>query len=275
MQEPSRRLYEAMPRLPWAAPPWPGSIYGYIKDVVRVHGLRVQVREESRNAHAADVILVNSYYSRESILRAYGCDAQVCYLGLDTAVFANRHQSREDFVVGLGAFAPEKGMERAVAAVSLIPPPRPRLVWVGNAANPRYLQAMQQLARERGVQLEPHVSIPDSELVDMLNRCALMICTPRLEPFGLAPLEANACGAPVVAIAEGGIREAITDGVNGLLGDDSAGLAAAMQRLLSDRGYARDLGQNGAALVRERWSLDAAIDRIEARLLAAAAAAST
>ena len=44
-----------------------------------------------------------------------------------------------------------------------------------------------------------------------------MIYTPRLEPFGYAPLEANLCGLPVIGIAEGGVRETIIDGINGFL----------------------------------------------------------
>jgi glycosyltransferase involved in cell wall biosynthesis len=41
----------------------------------------------------------------------------------------------------------------------------------------------------------------------------MMLNAPGLELFGLAPLEANACGMPVVAVVEAGIRETITDGV--------------------------------------------------------------
>jgi len=44
-----------------------------------------------------------------------------------------------------------------------------------------------------------------------------MVYSARLEPFGLAPLEANACATPVVAVAEGGVRESIRNGVNGVL----------------------------------------------------------
>ena len=43
-----------------------------------------------------------------------------------------------------------------------------------------------------------------------------MVYAPCLELVGLAPLEANACGVPVVAVAEGSVRETIVDGVYGL-----------------------------------------------------------
>ena len=82
--------------------------------------------------------------------------------------------------------------------------------------------------------------------MNILNRAMLMIYTPRLEPFGFAPLEANACGTPVLAVAEGGVRETIVDGVNGLLvDDDPRAMADAVTRLSNDREYARRLGQAG------------------------------
>jgi len=104
-------------------------------------------------------------------------------------------------------------------------------------------------------------------VVDLLNRAALLVYCPRLEPFGLAPLEANACGLPVVAVAEGGVRETVLDGVNGLLvEDDPEAVAAGIDRLLTDRTYASRLGTTGRELVSQRWSLSASIDRLEQRL---------
>jgi glycosyltransferase involved in cell wall biosynthesis len=116
--------------------------------------------------------------------------------------------------------------------------------------------------------------VSDAELLDALNRARVMLYTSRLEPFGYAPLEANACGTPVVAVAEGGVRETVLDGVNGFLAErDPASLAAALARLLDDPGLAEEMGRRAALHVRERWSLEASIDRLEAHLHAAAAAA--
>ncbi len=67
-----------------------------------------------------------------------------------------------------------------------------------------------------------------------------MLYTSQLEPFGLAPLEANSCGTPVVAVAEGGVRETIKDGLNGFLVDDEPeAIAQAIKLLLSDAELAR------------------------------------
>ncbi|HVG00779.1 MAG TPA: glycosyltransferase, partial [Chloroflexia bacterium] len=79
---------------------------------------------------------------------------------------------------------------------------------------------------------------------------------------------ANACGLPAVVVPEGGVRETVIDGVNGLWADhDPESLANALQRLLSDNDYAARLGEQGRQMAREKWSLDGAIDRLERRLL--------
>ena len=80
-------------------------------------------------------------------------------------------------------------------------------------------------------------------------------------------LEANACGLPVVAVAEGGVRETVQDGVNGLLvEEDEPAMAAAIDRLRGDPALRRALGENGRRIVAERWSLETAADRLERRL---------
>lgn len=274
LQEPFRWLYEALPELPWPALPTPeagGRSVRYLKrfvaNLVETQALRIQARHELDAARAFNGILVNSLFSRESILRAYGLGAKVCYLGVDTDVFVDQRRPRDRFVLGLGAIVPEKRLELAIDAIAVLPKPRPDLVWVGNVAADSYLERMQHLAHSRGVTFRVEVGIPDKDVVDLLNRAALLVYCPRLEPFGLAPLEANACGLPVVAVAEGGVRETVLDGVNGLLvEDDPEAVAAGIQRLLTDQAYASRLGTTGRELVSQRWSLSASIDRLEQRL---------
>jgi glycosyltransferase involved in cell wall biosynthesis len=272
LQEPFRWLYEALPRLPWLARPAPPrlsprSIYRSLKDLVYVQGLRIQAREEVENARVYGQILVNSFFSRESVLRAYGLEARVCYLGIDTTAFVNNKRPREPFLVGLGSMTPEKNARGIIEAVSRLSEPRPPLVWVANAATSSYRREMEELARSLNVPFEIRLLISDQELVDVLNRAAMMLYAPRLEPFGLAPLEGNACGLPVVAVAEGGIRETIVDGVNGLLVDaDPEAMASAIRQLLKETNQARALGEAGVRLVNERWSLAAAERRLEEHL---------
>ena len=277
-QEPYRWLYEALPRLPWLPalphphPPLsPRWMHAIAKDWRVLRNARLQGAEEVRNAGAFGRILVNSLFSRESILRAYGRDAEVCYLGTDLSRFVDRGLPRERFVIGLGTFSPEKRLDLVIEALALLPEPRPALAWVGNASYGGCLEAMTALAVARGVPFTPHLRIPDEQVVELLNRAAALIYAPRLEPFGLAPIEAGACGLSVVAVAEGGVRETVIDGENGMLVHSSPrAIADAVAALLGDPALARRLGAGGRAHAERRWSLEASTDRIEAALLRAA-----
>lgn len=274
--EPSRGIYEAMPQLPWQAamPPAPGFRWSPrrltrgVRDRLTLEGLRTQVREEWLNAHAYDTMLVNSYYSRETMLRVYGYDAKVCYTGVDLSIFHPIQRERERFIVSVGAFITMKGIDRAIQSVALLVEPRPPLVWICNFGDKDYMEEMTRLAASLKVDLQIRMRLSDEEMVDTLNRAALFLYTAKLEPFGFAPLEANACATPVVAVAEGGVRETVVDGVNGFLCDpDPRRLAQAMQRLVDDPALARRQGEAAAEHVQQKWNIEHGIDRLEAFLL--------
>ena len=274
LQEPNRQLYEALPRLPWLARSTgeasiirPSTYRATFVECRELRNLRVKAQYELANAGTYRRILVNSYFSRESVLRAYGHDAEVCYLGVDSNRFVDQGLPREGFIVGLGAINPLKRLDFCIEAIGMLPTPRPKLIWIGNMVATNLLPKLRQLADDRGVAFEPMIRVNNDELLNVLNRASVMVYAPRLEPFGLAPLEANACGVPVVAVAEGGVRETMVDGVNGLLvpGDPGA-MATAIVRLLANPEVARQLGRNARKAVEERWSFDAATDRIECAL---------
>jgi glycosyltransferase involved in cell wall biosynthesis len=275
LQEPFRKLYEAMPALLWQAQPRRiGSLLKVtthrkaFADWRRIRNWRIQVREEATNAAAYHRILVNSRFSRESVLRVYGLDAEVCYLGVDSALFVDRSLARGNTIVSFSSIQPAKNISFCIEAIALLPEPRPELIWAGNSVDRNYLHEIQALARARNVKFTAHVGLSDDALIDILNCAMLMVYAPRLEPFGLAPLEAGACGTPVVAVAEGGVRETIEDEVTGLLVESCpAAMAAAIQRLQADPALRRRLGEGAKLAAKTRWSVNSAIDRLEQALL--------
>ena len=274
LQEPRRFLYEAAPILPWvsSAAEDLGSLLFNPRTILgnypNLQTLRLQAKQEWLNVHACDRVLVNSYFSRESVLRAYGVEARVCYLGVDTTLFRNLNLERERFIVGVGSLDPIKHIDLAIKAVALLPEPRPPLVWIANSGSESYRDTITELARSSGVDLRVQDAISDSELVEILNRAALLLCTARLEPFGFSVLEANACGLPVVAVAEGGMRETVKHGKNGLLAEpEPESISRAVQQLLDNPVLARRMGQAGVADVSRNWAVESSIDRLETNLL--------
>jgi glycosyltransferase involved in cell wall biosynthesis len=270
LQEPCRFLYEAAPTLPWISRA-PNDLYDvellqliqFLPDFPELQVLRLQAKQEWLNAHASDVILVNSYFSRESVLRAYGVDATVCYLGVDTTLFRDLDLPKEDFVVGLGSFDSIKRIELAIETVALLRQPR-RLVWIGNSGKEDYMSNLSDLAQTLGVALDMKLNVTDSELVALLNKANLMLCTSRLEPFGFGVLEANACGLAVVAVREGGFRETIQHGLNGFLVDaDAKSIASAATQILEDPALAKQMGGTAVSMMKRAWNVEASIDRLE------------
>lgn len=272
LQEPFRWFYEAMPELAWISP-FTFENYSlralkrYCSNLLKVSGIRAQASAELDYARAFKQILVNSIYSRETILRTYNLESTVCYLGIDTDRYRPTGETKETYVVGLGTLYHGKGVDRAIRAIATIAhAKRPKLIWIGNGIIG--LSEYEQLARKLRVAFVAKINISDDEVVRLLSKAAAMIYTSRLEPFGLAPLEANACGTPVVGIAEGGVKETIIDGVNGFLvyEDDPEMLGCNLERLVSSPELARELGVKAREHVIAHWNLEKATDAIELKL---------
>lgn len=276
--EPYRWFYEATPELPWIAPrPQKKkgfslqSLKEHLRRLLLLNSIRLQARAEIDNAKSFDVVLSNSIYSRESILRAYDLDSKVCYLGVDTEFYQPTGERKENFLVGLGTMYRGKGIDRAIRAIGAMDPgKRLPLIWIGNGASETALASYLDLAKQLSVQFIPKIHIPDQEVISLLSRARAMIYTSRLEPFGLAPLEANACGTPVVGIAEGGVKETIKDGINGYLAvnDDADALAALIEKILDDPAAAKGMGVIARRYVESNWHHEFGTDNIEKALLA-------
>jgi glycosyltransferase involved in cell wall biosynthesis len=223
---------------------------------------------DATNVAAARVVLANSVFSHESILRAYGRPARVVYLGVDAERFRPLDVAREAYVLSVGALHPAKGFEFVVAALGRLPADRrPRLVIASDRGYGVLRDALERHARERGVQMEIRARVPEAELVGLYCRASAVVYAPYLEPFGLVPLEAMACGTAVVAVAEGGVRESVEPGVSGLLvARDESAFARAVAAVLCDAELAHRLGTAGRAAVRERWTWAASCRQLEAAL---------
>jgi glycosyltransferase involved in cell wall biosynthesis len=195
-------------------------------------------------------------------------------LGVDTGFYKPTGEQKENFVVGLGTIYHAKGVDRAIRAVGAIAEDiRPDLVWVGNGAFETELQEYQLLSQDLGVNFITKIHIADNEVISLLSRAAAMIYTSRLEPFGYAPLEANACGTAVVGIAEGGVKETVCHGTNGYLAPDNdpVKIGEYLTRLVSSREYATEMGAKAREHVVNYWGLEKGTDNIESVLLSMAA----
>lgn len=239
--------------------------------------LRLQRRalERARRRSLAHVrVLANSEFTRRRMRAAYGCDASVVYCGVDVQAFQPRPDlAHADTVVSVGELMPRKGFDFLVESLASLPAARrPALTLVSNEATGDETRYVQELAERRGVALRLRWRLSTEELAAEYNRARLCVYAPVAEPFGLVPLEAMACGVPVVAVAEGGVSESVVDGETGrLVARDPRAFGAAVEALLADRDACRRLAANAREHVCAAWTWDASVARLEHALRAAAA----
>jgi glycosyltransferase involved in cell wall biosynthesis len=108
-------------------------------------------------------------------------------------------------------------------------------------------------------------AVASDDMPALYRSADIVACTPWYEPFGLTPLEAMACGVPVVAYAVGGLAESVIDGVTGTLVQprDVRGLGTALRSLLGDEIRRISYASAAADRVRSRYTWDRAAFDIE------------
>ncbi len=224
-------------------------------------------RIEKRNIRCANMVLTNSYFTRENLRRAYGIESDVCYQGVDTEKFRPVNADRENFVLSVGQLTRWKAQDFLVESLSFLPVDiRPTLVLVYDKGNRNYIGFLKDLADARGVELELRYRVTDEELVRLYNRSAAFVYSPIREPFGFVPLEAMACGTPVVAVLEGGVREALRN-MNGGTGvsRDKHLFAEALKAILVSDELRAELSAKGRKYVLDYWTWEKAAERLEAK----------
>jgi D-inositol-3-phosphate glycosyltransferase len=129
-----------------------------------------------------------------------------------------------------------------------------------------YLDQDPEARRLRGLAVEAGVAdrvefrggLSRADVPPLMRSADVVISVPWYEPFGIVPVEAMACGVPVVGSAVGGLIDTVIDGVTGLHVPprDPARLASTLSSLLSDPARRRRLGQAGARRAAEQYGHD-------------------
>jgi glycosyltransferase involved in cell wall biosynthesis len=207
-------------------------------------------RGQDRAAAARpDVLLANSRTVQDRIARWWGRESTVVHPPADTEFFTpGKDADREDFYLLAGRLVPYKSPQVAVAAANRH---GFRLVVAGEG---RMRPDLERLAG-------PNVSflgrVDRDTLRDLHRRCRALLY-PGEEDFGLVPVEAAACGAPVVALGVGGVRDSVVDGRTGVLyaptGEPVADLFGAIQRLQQESFRSQDIRQQAEQFSVQRFN---------------------
>jgi glycosyltransferase involved in cell wall biosynthesis len=212
---------------------------------------------DRRTAGRPDRYVAISHYVAGRIGRYYNREAEVVYPPVDTAFFTPGISGPEPFALVVSALAPYKRVDVAIRACQIANVPL-KIVGTGPER-----PALERLA---GPSTEFLGWLSDEDVRDFYRRASVVLL-PGEEDFGIVPLEAQACGRPVVAIARGGALETVVPGETGILVDDvgADALAEGIQRCLrlpydprrirqhAERFSRERFGDTMEALVRETW----------------------
>jgi len=162
--------------------------------------LLARIREwDRRTADRVTHFVAISETVRARIRDCYGRDADVIYPPVDTDFYTPGSESREDFYLVVSALAPYKRFDLAVEACRKL---GRKLVVIGSGQHAVKLRA----------NAGPHVTFlgwqPDAVIRDHLRRAKALLF-PGEEDFGIVPLEAQACGCPVIGFGRGGLTETV------------------------------------------------------------------
>jgi glycosyltransferase involved in cell wall biosynthesis len=182
--------------------------------------------------------------------------------GVDLAHFTpdgpREERRRRHRVLSVGRLVPRKGVGTVIEAVIV--------VGGGAAASGERDPELERLARiveDSGAvdRVELRGQVPQSALPEVYRSADVVVCAPWYEPFGIVPLEAMACGIPVIASSVGGLIDSVVDGGTGrhVPPRDATAVADAIRELLLDETQRRQLGANGhERMARYAWSRIAA-----------------
>jgi N-acetyl-alpha-D-glucosaminyl L-malate synthase BshA len=190
-------------------------------------------------------------------------DTRIYRPGLEPCHRATLAPDGEKIVMHISNFRPVKRVEDVVEIFARVLGEIPsRLVLVGDGPDlPRARVKVEELGiRDRVVFLGEYTPVQE-----LLSCSDLFLLPSRSESFGLAALEAMACGSPVVASRVGGLPEVIMDGETGYLCEagDIDEMAAASIKILSDDKHRKELSDAGRAFAVKHFSSECIVPRYE------------
>lgn len=204
---------------------------------------------DRRTARSVTHFIANSRFVADRIRRHYHRQASVIYPPVDVDYFTPGSGEPEDFFLIVSRLVHYKRVDIAIETFNALGLP---LVVVGDGPEMPRLRAL----AKTNISLVGEVS--DEAVRDYYRRCRALIF-PGEEDFGIVPVEAQACGRPVIAYNGGGVRETVIDGQTGLFFPEQSvpALSAAVRHF-----EGRSFDARAARLQAERFSSRAFSRRI-------------
>lgn len=256
----------------------------------QIHQSRVKRRIARSLLQPASVVLAISRYTRELFLTVstqiglavppdrvrvvpLGTDPDHFHPGVDTAAVRERYGLEEGpWLLTVARLTLHKGIDTSIRALALLHEEFPGLRYAVVGSGSRR-EMLRRVAADLGVadRVRFLTEVPDSDLPGLYNLATIYLGVSRqvdsaVEGFGLALVEASACGRPVIGGRSGGIPDAVREGETGLLVDPSepAAVAEGIRSLLRSPDLAARLGAGGRRAVETYYNWPRVIADVQA-----------
>jgi glycosyltransferase involved in cell wall biosynthesis len=223
--------------------------------------------EEQRIARDAHRIVATATAEAFELVRMGADKAKIAVVpcGVDLRLFqplgpAEERHPRRKRLVCLGRMVERKGIADVIHALTLLPDAE---LIVAGGPDVSQLDADVEACRLKQIAIDLGVAdrvifrgrIERAQVPPLLRSADAVVCYPWYEPFGIVPLEAMACGVPVVVAQVGGLVDSVVDGVTGVHVPPRSpiALAQALRELLRDQRRCVDLALGGTRRANRRY----------------------
>ena len=163
-----------------------------------------------------DTLVANSSYIARRIKKFWNRDAAVVYPQVDTDRLSVSDEAAGDYFVVFSRFVPYKRIDLAISACARL---NKKLIVIGSGSQEKELKLLAASCKNADIKFTGRIS--DSEVKAYLQKCrALIFCAE--EDFGIIPVEAQACGRPIIAFGKGGALETVVNEKTGVFFEEQS-----------------------------------------------------
>lgn len=163
-----------------------------------------------------DTLVANSSYIARRIKKFWNRDAAVVYPPVDTDRLSVSDEAAGDYFVVFSRFVPYKRIDLAISACARLDK---KLIVIGSGSQEKELKLLAASCKNADIKFTGRIS--DSEVKAYLQKCrALIFCAE--EDFGIIPVEAQACGRPIIAFGKGGALETVVNEKTGVFFEEQS-----------------------------------------------------
>lgn len=225
-----------------------------------------------RNLSKADIIMSTSKAMAIETKKYTSKDIEITPFGVDVNLFRpydNRYKEKEHITIGtVKTLDPNYGIEYLVRAFAILcsrfPEKKLLLEIAGKGSQLEYLK---NLSESLGIKDNVKFLgfLKTDQVIEAFNRFDIAVFPSLSESFGVAAIEAQSCGVPVIVSNVGGLPEATKPGYSSILvnKEDENELADALERLVKNEGLRVSMGKNARRFVEDNYNIVDNFNKVE------------